>query len=56
VQSRNRLAIWIVLGILGMVALFVVSALLPAFTLVFVLMALLIVAFGIVAWRAPRGD
>jgi predicted lysophospholipase L1 biosynthesis ABC-type transport system permease subunit len=56
VQPRARPTPWIVLAIIGMVALFVVSALLPAFALVFILMAALIAAFVIVAWRSPGGE
>lgn len=56
VRPRSSFAPWIVLGIAGLCAIFVASALLPAVAIIVVLMVILMAAFGIVAWRAPGGD
>lgn len=55
-RPRSSFAPWIVLGIAGLCAIFVASALLPAVAIIVVLMVILMAAFGIVAWRAPGGD
>jgi hypothetical protein len=56
VRPRSAFAPWVILGIVGLSAIFVASALLPPVALIVVMMVLLMAAFGIVAWRSPSGD